>query len=185
MSPLRSAIFRRRAALSARLHAATPRERMMLAALCTVGVLILLSGGVRLLRAGLADYRDATAKLEKARLFVEGAPDIDAALAAKFARLAGKRLSASDLLAAVDTISRESGLNADASTPRTERSGGLTVLRLKVNLRAPTARKLMDFDDRLRLKGDGLLIERVNIDARSDSGELAATYEIATCQPSE
>ena len=109
---------------------------------------------------------------------------MDKALAEKSAKLAGRRMSASDLLAAVDTLARESGLNADSTTPRSDHSGGLTLLRAKVSLRAPSLQKLMDFDDRLRLRGDGLVVERVTIDAR-DNGELSAVYELLSCQPSE
>lgn len=173
------------AALRERLHAATPRERMMLAALVTAALLIILSGGLKWLRRELAERATLKGVEESGRIALEGAPATDAALKAKADKLKGRRISANEFFAAVDALARESGLNADAATPRTERSGGLTIHRMKVTLRAPSLRKLMDFDDRLRLKGDGYVVERVTIDARASSGELAAAYELATCQPSE
>ncbi len=165
-----------------RVRSATPRERVMLAALSTVGVLILLSVGIRLLRTAVTHSREVSSRVEKAGKLMEFAPGIDAALAARSAKLAGKRSSATDFLAAVDTLARESGLTAEAGTPRSVRTGGLTVHRLRLSLRAASLQKLMEFDDRLRLHGDGVAVERVIVESRSGNGELSAVYELATCQ---
>ena len=178
-------VKRRFAALRERIHTATPRERLMLAALSCVFLLIVISVGLKKCRTENKERKNLAQIGEGNQIALELAPATDAALKAKSEKLRGKRLSATDFLAAVDTLARESGLNAETSTPRTEKSRGLTIHRMKVNLRAASLRKLMDFDDRLRLKGDGYVVERVEINARSDSGELAATYELATCQPSE
>lgn len=184
MSPLALLSARLRAA-RARVRSATPRERLMLAALSTVGVLILLSVGLRCIRSSTTHWREVTARGEKADGLLKLAPQIDAALAGRSAKLAGKRFSANDFLAAVDTLARESGLNADASTPRSTPTGGLTVHRLRLSLRAPSLQKLMEFDDRLRLRGEGVSVERVTVESRSGNGELGAVYELAACQTAE
>lgn len=173
------------ASMKERVRSATPRERMMLAALATAFTLIVLSAGIKWLKLGLAERRALQGAEEAAHITLDNAPFVDAALKAKSEKLAGKRLSASDFFAAVEALARESGLTAEASTPKTDKSGGLTVFRMKVNVRAGSARKLMDFDDRLRLKGESYVVERVTIDSRPSSGELSAAYELATCQPSE
>lgn len=173
------------AAFRERLHGATPRERMMLAGLLTVVLLLLLSGATKWLKFARGEGGMLTAAEESGRLTLERAPAVDAALKAKADKFQGKRISASNFFEAVDGFARESGLNADMSTPRADKSGGLTIYRMKVNLRAPSLRKLMDFDDRLRLKGQGYVVERVTVDARASTGELSAAYELATCQPSE
>lgn len=184
MKPLAPVSARLRAVRD-RVRSATPRERLMLAALSTVGVLILLSVGLRCIRSAVTHSREVSTRVEKADKLMELAPRIDAALAGRSAKLAGKRFSATDFLAAVDTLARESGLNADASTPRSTRTGGLTVHRLRLSLRAPSLQKLMEFDDRLRLRGDGVSVERVTIESRSNTGELGAVYELAACQTGE
>jgi hypothetical protein len=170
--------------IALRVRTATPRERLMLAALGFVGMLIMLSAGIRLTRTSLAAWRETKAAVAHAEVLLAAAPAVDAALTAKSARLAGKNISPSDLLAAVDTLARELGLNVDAGAPRAEKTGKLVVHRFRVGLRAPDIRKLMDFDDRLRLNDKGIIVERVTVEARAES-ELSAAYELAACQPAE
>ena len=167
-----------------RIRTATPRERLMLAALGMLGVLILLSVGIRLVRTSVVSWREARESAEHADILRAGAPAVDAALAAKTARLAGKSVSASDLLDAVDSLARELGLKLDAGSPRAEKAGKLVVHRFRASLRAPSVQKLMEFDDRIRLNDRGIVVERIAVESRFES-ELSATYELAACQPSE
>lgn len=176
-------LARRIAALGARVRSATPRERTLLAALSAVGVLLLLSLGLRWTRTGVEERRALLVRTEEADRLLQNDPAVSGALDAKIADMAGKNRSAADILAAVDTLARESGLNAEVANPRSDRSGKLTLHRVKLTLRAPTLQKLMDFDDRLRLQGDGLVVERVTVESRSNGIELNAIYEIAACQP--
>jgi hypothetical protein len=168
-----------------RVRQGTPRERLLVAALALVGVLLVFSADVRLLRSGVAAWRDVSARTAKAEMLRANAPAIDLMLAEKSRQLTGRNRSAAEVLAAVDTLARECGLNAEAATPRTEKPGRLILHRVKLNLRAPSLRQLMDFDDRLHQRGDGIAVERVLLENRGDSTELAATYDLVACQPSE
>lgn len=170
--------------LGERVRTATPRERLMLSALALVGTLILLSVGLRLTRTAVTKRNEVNLAGLRAAALLDGAPAIEKALADKAAKLAGKRIAPAELLAVVDNIAREGGLNFDAGAPRAEKTGKLTVYRFRVNLRAPSLQKLMEFDDSLRMNADGLIVERVSVDSRNDA-ELAATYELAACQPAE
>ena len=131
-------VTRRYAAALDRVRRATPRERLMLAGLAVVGALILVSSRHPVFerQASPTTWREVTpaARDRSAPPFSSrNAPQVGKALAEKSAKLAGRRMSASDLLAAVDTLARESGLNADSTTPRSDHSGGLTfhLLRAK------------------------------------------------------
>lgn len=183
MKRLPSPLARRASALATRIRTATPRERTLLAALAGVGVLILLSLGLRWTREGLGQRRALMVRVDEADRLGVAAPAVASAIDSKTAALAPRKRSASELVAAVETLARESGLNAELATPRADRAGRLTLHRLKLNLRAPSLEKLMEFDDRLRLRGDGLVVERVTLESRSSAGEISAAYEIASCQP--
>lgn len=172
-------------ALTDRVRRGTPRERILVTALGFVGVLILLSAGLRLLRSGIDGWRATSVHMAKAEMIRVNAPLIDQALTERTRTLTGRRMSAAELLAAVENTARESGLAAEASTPRTERAGRLTLHRMRLTLQAPGVRQLMEFDDRLRLRGDGLAVERVTLESRNTGAEIAATYELVACQPSE
>lgn len=171
--------------LTGRVRRGTPRERVLLTALGVVGVLILLSVDLRLLRASVDGWRATSVRVAKADMIRANAPLIDRSLAERTHALTGRRLTAAELLAAVENTARESGLTADASTPRSERAGRLTLHRMRLTLQSPGVRQLMEFDDRLRLRGDGLAVERVTLESRNTGGEIAATYELVACQPSE
>ncbi len=185
MKRLPAPLTRLTGSLSGRIRSATPRERTLLAALSAVAVLLLLSAGIRLTRSELALRRELAERVESGERILASASATEPALNEKTARLAAKRRTASDMLAAIDSLARESGLNAEAANPRPERAGKLTIHRVRLSLRAPSLQKLMDFDDRLRLRGDGLVVERVTVESRTNGVELSAVYEIASCQASE
>lgn len=168
--------------LAGRVHDASPRERVMLVLLGAMAVLIVLALGVKLLRIEVDRHRTLTLSEEKTARVLEMAPTIDASIEERSGRLGRKRFSTTDFFAAVDTLARESGLTSDASSPRSQTTAGLTIHRMRLTLRGATLEKLMDFDDRLRLRGDGIVIESVALESRS-RGEIGAVYELAVCQP--
>ena len=59
-------------------------------------------------------------------------------------------------------------------------SGKHTLHRIRLSLRADSLRKITDFDARLRTTPIG--VESLDIEARSDAGELSATYDLVSCQ---
>lgn len=185
MKPLIITMKTRWDAVRDRVRRGTPRERVLLAALGLVGVLIALSVGMRLLRTAVSAWRACESRTIKADAVLAAAPLVERELAEKTGRLTVRRLTATELLATVEMIAREGGLAADAGTPRSEKAGRLLLHRVRLTLQAPGVRELMDFDDRLRRRGDGISVERVLLETRNTGGELSATYELIACQPSE
>ena len=166
--------------LGARVRVATPRERLMLAALAAVGITLMFSVGLRLTRDNLVRWRELSARRERTELILTQAPDIDRLLAEKASSLAARRRTPAELLAELETLAREASLTASASTPVSKTSGKLTLHRIRLSLRADSLRKITDFDARLRTTPIG--VESLDIEARSDAGELSATYDLVSCQ---
>ena len=171
--------------LAGRIHDASPRERMMLALLGVVFSLILLSAGIKLLRVELDRHRTLALSEEKTERLLRVAPDVDDSISERSARLGRKRFTSSEFFAAVDNLVRESGLASDASSPRSQKLGDLTLHRMRLTLRGATLEKLMDFDDRLYRRGEGIVVEGVTLESRSSRGEIGAVYELVVCQPEQ
>lgn len=181
-TPLPPALRRPLARLNERVRRATPRERTLLAGVALMGTLLLLSGGTRWLRAELTRKAELAVRVAQNESLQAQAPLIEAAVEAKRAKLSGKRVSGTEFLATIDTHARECMLNADTATPRTDTVKGITLHHARMTIRGAPIARVMEFDDRIRLRATGLAIERVVLDARSP-GELTAAYDIAACQP--
>lgn len=169
--------------LRTRVREATSRERLMLAGLSAVGAGLLLSLGIRLTRDAIAEHREISARRARADILLANAPDVEKTLVAKSESIAVPRTGAAEVLAALETLARECAVTTVAGSPETKPAGKLLLHRVSLSVRADSLRKLMDFDTRLH--ASRLAVERLDIIASDDSGNLSATYGLVSCQLSE
>ena len=158
------------------------RERILLTLLLGALLLVWFAWIIRTLRTEIPAYRSSRATLNRQSQILQEKPLVDAQLEQALATVDGARTySASQLVAKLDSLRREIGLNVDLSSAVAEEAGIYTSYNVRLRVENGNLEDLIRFNEAVQKENPYIVITQFQFNAnRRDPREIDATFDIAS-----
>lgn len=149
------------------------REKLLLTAFLWVLVLIGYIMAIDGVGSEWRKWKAASSILNTQEGWLEQAPLVDEQLQENLQRFNPQQtFNSASLVGRIDALARQTGVNHDISTPRTQQGDKFEFHTMRVTIRNTPMEKWLAFADKLEAESPYINLERVSLDADSRNPEL-------------